>query len=271
MTGSARLEVDSSGPTTSFVSSLRSSNPLRLLAPINRGPSVWAFTSSYGGGFVGGDQTRLELQLAPDTRTYLGSQASTKVYRNPNALPCGHTTIAHAAARSLLVLAPDPVQPFAQAHYRQRQEIHLDASAGLVLVDAVSAGRTARDERWDFDHFESRNDVFVNGRRRFLDILALRPSDGPLRDRFRLGRFNCIALILLLGPPARAAAEAALAEIGSLPVPPASPTRVSASPIPEGAVIRIATESSEEAHHLIRHHLHPITPLLGDDPWTRKW
>lgn len=270
MTGQASLAVETDG-AASFVSELRSTTPLRLLAPLSRGPSVWAFTSSHGGGLLPGDATRIDVRLGAFSRLFLGTQASSKVYRNPTALPCSHRTCVHAAPESLLVLAPDPVQPFAESRYRQHQEFHLAASAGLVLVDAVSAGRTARGERWDFGHFESRNDVRVEGRRRFLDILTLNPAEGPLRGEFRLGRFNCLAMLLVLGPPVEAATTAILEEVAALPVGHRGRTLVSASPIQGGAILRIATEDSREAHRLIRHHLGPVLPLLGDDPWSRKW
>jgi len=53
---SAQLTVESvSGQ--SAVTSVFAQNPLKLLTPRSRGQSVWAYTSSFGGGFVAGDET----------------------------------------------------------------------------------------------------------------------------------------------------------------------------------------------------------------------
>ena len=47
----------------SAVTSARATNPLKLLTPRPRGASVWAYTSSFGGGLVAGDQTCLHLTV----------------------------------------------------------------------------------------------------------------------------------------------------------------------------------------------------------------
>src|SRR4051812_12410043 len=87
--GSARLEVDlvfgESTVTSSFAIS-----PLKLLTPCSRGKSVWTYASNFGGGLVAGDQTQLNVRIGSGARCFLGTQASTKVYRNPSQLPCGH-------------------------------------------------------------------------------------------------------------------------------------------------------------------------------------
>ena len=132
--GCAELIVESvsgqSAITTAFAR-----NPMKLLTPRSRGQSAWAYTSSFGGGLVAGDQTELKLRLGKNARCFLGTQASTKVYRNPVGRACGHVTLAKLAENSLLVFAPDSVQPFANSRYAQRQEFRLADNAGLVLVD----------------------------------------------------------------------------------------------------------------------------------------
>lgn len=268
--GSAHLRVErvdgSSAVTSAFASS-----PMKLLTPRGRGESVWAFTSSFGGGLVAGDQTELDLEVGPGARCLVGTQASTKIYRNPTALPCGHRTSAELGEDSLLVFAPDPVQAFAHSVYNQRQEFHLAPSANLVLVDWFTAGRTARGERWEFTRFQSRNDVFVDGRRTFLDSLLLDPTDGPLTGAHRLGRFNCVALMLFIGPTVEATATRSLEDIVSRSVGRNAPLILSASRVTGGAVIRVAGESTETVGRELHQHLQPLAALLGDDPWARKW
>jgi urease accessory protein len=58
-------------------------NPLKWLVPRSRGPSVWAYLCSFGGGLVAGDETELRVRLGEEARCYFGTQASTKVYRSP--------------------------------------------------------------------------------------------------------------------------------------------------------------------------------------------
>ena len=157
----------------STVVSSFATSPMKLLAPRSRGQSVWAYTSSFGGGLVAGDQTSLKVRLHTGARCFLGTQASTKIYRNPAALPSGHETRATLDSGSLLVFAPDPVQAFARSIYTQRQQFDLAADSNLVLLDWFTSGRAARGERWEFSRFASRNEVFVDGRCVFLDSLVL--------------------------------------------------------------------------------------------------
>jgi urease accessory protein len=255
----------------SAVTSAWASSPLKLLVPRPRGQSVWAYSSSFGGGLLAGDEIQLTLELATGSRCFLSTQASTKVYRNPRQRPCGHRLTASLAEDSLLVLAPDPVQLFAGSGYVQRQEFRLEQRAGLVLVDWCSSGRVARGERWAFTRFHSRNEVFVRGERLLLDSLLLDPAHGPLDAAHRMGRFNCLALVALIGEPVRAAAAQVLEEMVSRPIDRQASLVCSASPLADGALLRIAGEHTEAVGREIHRHLARISDLLGDDPWARKW
>jgi len=268
--GHAHLKVQIvSGQST--VTSTESASPLKMLIPKSRGASVWACASSFGGGLVAGDQTRIDLNIGAAARCFLGTQASTKIYRNPSRRPCSHQTSARLEANSLLVFAPDPVQAFADSAYAQRQEFHLAAGAGLVLVDWFSSGRAARGERWAFNHLQSRNDVFVSGERIFVDAISLNSADGALASTHVTGRFNCHALLLLAGEPLQNAAANLLAEISTRPVTRGANLICSASPVRHGAVLRLASESVEVVGQQLHHHLKFAAALLGDDPWARKW
>ena len=255
----------------STVTSAFATNPLKLLTPRSRGPSVWSYLSSFGGGFVTGDQTRLDLSLGPNTRCFFGTQAATKIYRNDGRRPCGHETRAILAENSALVFAPDPVSAYADSTYTQRQEFRLAPGSGLALVDWLSSGRAARGERWAFSRFASRNEVFINGERVFLDSLSLGAADELAGSPHRLGRFNCLGLLLLVGEPMRAAAAALLAEIATRPVGRRGALIFSASPVGDGAILRVAGEQVEDVGRELHRHLAFARELLGDDPWARKW
>lgn len=255
----------------STITSAYATSPMKLLTPRSRGESVWAYTSSFGGGLVAGDQTQLELKLGPDSRCFLGTQASTKVYRNPAELPCSHATRATLSSGSTLIFAPDPVQAFAEASYSQQQEFNLASDASLALVDWFSSGRAARGERWAFAHFSSRNQVRIGDQTVFLDSLALNPADGDLAAPHRTGRFNCLGSLLLIGPKLREAAQKLLAEVGADPVLRQAALVCSASPVADGAVLRLAGEHVEAVGRELHKYLAQLNPLLGDDPWARKW
>ncbi|HVY68730.1 MAG TPA: urease accessory protein UreD [Verrucomicrobiae bacterium] len=268
--GQASAEVNVvAGQST--VTSARATSPLKLLTPRARGQSVWLYASSYGGGMVAGDRTSFRLELGRDARCFAGTQASTKIYRNAGLRPCSHSMKGTLAPGSLLVYAPDPVQCFRESSYTQRQEFRMEPGSGLVLVDACCSGRAARGERWAFSRYQSRNELFVGDERLLVDSLLLDPADGPLDGRHRLGRFNCLALVLVIGAPLREFAKRLLEEIEAMPVPRQAPLLLSASPARDGVILRVAGERVEEVGRAIRERLSFVRDLLGDDPWARKW
>jgi urease accessory protein len=264
--GQAKLEVEMVFHQSAVTSAVASS-PMKLLTPVARGQSVWSYTSSFGGGLVAGDQTQLEITISGGARCFFGTQSSTKVYRNPAALPCDHSTRAEVSDDSLLVFAPEPVQAFADSHYAQRQEFHLAPNAGLVLLDWFSAGRTARGERWAFKHLASRNDVFIGSERAVVDSILLNSEELAAQ----IGRFNCLATLLLIGPPVKLAAEGLLQQIATRPVEKRAALVWSASPVRAGALLRVAGEEVELVRRELSRHLTFLRDLLGDDPWARKW
>lgn len=264
--GQAALEVKMVyGEST--VTSAAASSPMKLLTPVSRGRSVWAFTSSFGGGLVAGDQTELQVKVGAGARCFLSTQSATKIYRNPAIRPCSHVTKAVLEPESLLVFAPEPVQAFAGSQYTQRQEFHLEDRAGLVLLDWFTAGRAARGERWAFTRLESRNDVFINGERVLVDPILLSLGDAPQR----MGRFDCLATLLLIGEPLRAIAETLKRSISAQPLGKRLPQVCSVSPVHDGALVRLAGMVVENVRQELQQSLDFLDELLGDQPWSRKW
>ncbi len=264
--GEVKLKVERTFGESCVTSALASS-PMKVLTPVARGKSAWAFTSSFGGGLVAGDRTRLDLTVGAEARCFLSTQSSTKVYRSFLARPCSHSTHAVLAPGALLIFAPEPVQAFADSRYAQRQEFRLATGAGLALLDWFTSGRSARGERWAFAELSSRSDVYLDDQRVLVDSVRL--SSGTAHRH--MGRFNCQGILLLMGPPLKTAAEALLQKIAVHPPDRQGPLAVSASPVPEGVLVRFAGAEVEVVRNALRDYLGFAGELLGDDPWARKW
>ena len=151
------------------------------------------------------------------------------------------------------------------------QEFHLQKDSGLVVVDWPSSGRAACGERWAFSRYESRNEIFVSGKRLAVDSLLLDPADGPIESSCRMGRFNCLALLILVGGEISAPAAWVLEAISSRPVPRRSALVCNASPLSGGALVRIAGERVEEVGKELHRLLDFLPEVLHDDPRLRKW
>lgn len=251
---------------------LRANSPLKLLAPRQRAASSWVFASTFGGGLLAGDQVALNVAAGPGTTCFLGTQASTKVYRSPARVPSRQTLDAAVAQDALCVVAPDPLTCFAGAVFEQRQRFDLAPTGGLVLLDWLTSGRRAAGERWAFSRYDSRIDVRIAGRPLVRDALLLDPADGALDRPQRMGRFDCIALLLLVGPPMREPAAAILRFVGGQPVRPGAGLIFSASPLGDGgAIVRLAAADTESAAQWLRDRLEFLPGLLGGDPSARTF
>jgi urease accessory protein len=256
------------GPRRSVVSRALATSPLRLLTPANHGHAAWVYTSTYGGGLVDGDAISLRLSVGAGASVLVSTQASTKVYRSPR----GSAAEMHAdvGRDGLLVAVPDPVVCFAGSTYRQIQRVNLAEGAGLVLVDWISSGRRASGERWAFDEYVSRTTVRYHGRLVVHDATALRSTDGDLATR--MGRFDVIAMAVIVGAAMRSEWTALISRLSQRPIVRRADELLAAAPLGEiGCLLRVAGRSVEHVGRQLRQLLGFVPALLGDDPWSRKW
>ncbi|BAM03385.1 urease accessory protein UreD [Phycisphaera mikurensis] len=198
-TGRARVERVAG---RSVVTSSYATSPMKLLTPRTAGGGAASVVvSGFGGGILSGDTLSLDLDVGPAAVATLGTQASTKIFHaDAEGRPATQRLGARVAAEGFLAVLPDPVVCFADAAYEQRQRFDLEDGAGLVLLDAFTAGRVARSERWRFRRFASRNEVFLRGRLLLHEALELRGEDAA--DELVTGGFDAFATLAFAGSAA---------------------------------------------------------------------
>jgi urease accessory protein len=245
-----------------------STSPLKLLNPQNHSQAAWVYLASYGGGLVGGDALQIDIDVERGATAVISTQASTKVYRSPRG--ASQQLRADIADDAMLVLAPDPIVCFAQSSYEQNVEIRLAPRASLVLVDWLGAGRVASGERWQHDRFSSVTRIRCGEDCLLHDSLSLNPVDGDIAGR--MGRFNSLITVAIAGPRLASDTARILQEVAAMPLEKKADLLISASPLKNAALLlRIASVSTERAGQMLRRILAFLPPLLGDDPWRRKW
>lgn len=265
--GLGRLSVEPSG-SRSVVTRVYASSPLKFLTPSNHGHAAWVYTSTYGGGLVNGDIVSIEVDVKDAAMAFLSTQSSTKVYPSPAG--ASSRLRASVGSDAVLVAVPDPTVCFAEARYRQVQEIDLDRLGSLVLVDWMTCGRRASGERWEFDAYDTRLVVTVDGRIVMYDGLRLAADDGALGDR--LGELNVLATVVLIGPKLTADSRRTMAHIQASPIVRGADPFVTVAAVGDvGCVVRIAGRSVEDVGRRIADMLSFVPAMLGDDPWRRKW
>lgn len=242
------------------------SSPLRFLTPRNHGRAAWVFLANFGGGLVDGDHLAIAVDAGPGSTAFLGTQASTKVYRS--ARGCSQELAIRVDEGAAVALVPDPVACFAGARYRQRIDVSLAPTGSVLLVDGYTAGRAARGERWAFDRFDARTTIARAGKTVVVDATRLDPAQGPIAER--MGRYDAMLTMTVVGERFAGVREAMLAP---LPAPSTGEAAVvTASPVgADGAIVRVAATGFETASRPLRRSFEALARFLGDDPFARKW
>ncbi len=265
--GSAHLTFTRNGSHTVLTRAFATS-PAKLIASNGRGATCWVYAATLGGGLVGGDDIQIRADVTAGARALLTTQASTKVYRSLRR--SRQSLTANVDAGALLAVVPDPIVCFANADFVQMQRYDLHADASLVMVDWMTSGRHAVGERWAFSRYESRFDVRRGSHRIFLDGLVLEPNvDTVVR---RMGHFDVLLTAIISGPLVCDAARDLVDRVSKASVVPRADLVFSAATLRDGgALLRMAATSIEQMAHTLRSHLAFLSPLIGDDFWSRKW
>ncbi|MCB9524259.1 MAG: urease accessory protein UreD [Myxococcales bacterium] len=265
--GHGRLEVARvAGASAAVV--VRGAAPLRLLVPRPRGLAVWGWAASLGGGLVSGDALHLDVAVGADARCYLGTQASTKVYRQGRHAGAHQTVRATVAAGGLLALLPEHLTAFRDARLTQVTDVDVTAGGSAVVLDWYSAGRPAHraDEVWAARHLSTQVRLTVDGALRLHDHTVLAPAPGLPSVAQRMGRVRVVASLAAVGPltaPLRA-------WLGAHPAPPTragQPVVESLAPLgAEGVLWRLAGEAVAPVAQRLRAATASLGEVLGGDP-----
>ena len=133
-------------------------SPLQVMRPLygDRGaPGVpTVYVMSTGGGIVGGDRLRLDLDVGPDAHALVTTQAATKVHRAEHEY-ASQVVGVDVADGGVCEYLPDALIPFGGSRFHQHIEARVAAGGTLVLADVVAAGRLGRGECWELGAYSS--------------------------------------------------------------------------------------------------------------------
>ena len=254
-------------PNRPVLSTLSFQYPLKLIAPAAtflpddskpRSSSTihTVFLLTYGGGLVAGDSIDLRVVLAPETRLILLTQGSTKIFKSPSHdVVTTQTTLFEVDHDAALCYLPDPVQPFGESAFEQKQIYNVvGTKTNLCVCDWVSEGRTARGEKWSFRTYTSRNEVWLvdaQKKRRLLlrDNMILNHCSGAAAETVanRMKDLGVYGALILCGDMFRMLGSYFMTEFKALPQIGSRQWDVPEKPTPEEAerASRVEQESKD--------------------------
>jgi urease accessory protein len=122
--------------------------PLRVLrAFTNPESGALVHLHNVSGGILGGDQLSLRVRAEAGSRVQLTTTSATRVYRcKADGIESVQRSEIEVGPHALLEILPDPLIPFAGAHYRQEMVLKLGEAARLFWWEVLTPGREARGE-----------------------------------------------------------------------------------------------------------------------------
>mmetsp|Transcript_41171 Transcript_41171/g.162508 ORF Transcript_41171/g.162508 Transcript_41171/m.162508 type:complete len:288 (+) Transcript_41171:759-1622(+) len=254
--------------------------PSKWITLTTREGYLLAYLVTYGGGLVAGDVILMDVVVKTGSCLALTTQSSTKVYRKPEDLDVKtcQTLCLSIEDSGFAVVFPDPTVCFAKAVYSQVFDLDVSTGGSLIFVDWFTSGRSAMGERWQFDLFESEINLKLGGTQLLHDRMVLENSSGSLQRR--MGRFEVIFTLLLVGPKAEKCIQHAQEKIQQDSIRPSTKTRdvvASLSTIPTKfpvdqpiTLIRASATSTEVMKTYAKNLLQPLWHQIGYDLFRGK-
>ncbi len=132
------------------------------------------------GGLLGGDRLEVAVRVGRDVQASLVTQGATRVYRPADGRsPTELRTSLAVAGGARVEWVPHHLLLYRGAHVHQRTAIDVAPDAGLLAWEALSAGRTARGERFAWAGLDTRLRITRAGRPLLADGAVLEGGGEP--------------------------------------------------------------------------------------------
>jgi urease accessory protein len=163
-------------------------------------PCVFIITTT--GSILQGDRFNIEIDLAPDTRAHVTTQAATKIHSMDANYATQIQNIVLGESAYLEYL-PDPIIPHAHARFITSTHVCMPYSATLLYSEIMMGGRKyhGEGELFQYDVFSSTVQARrPDGTELFTEKFVIEPHAHNVRQVGVMGTFDVFANVLLLTP-----------------------------------------------------------------------
>jgi len=194
---------------------MESRPPLKWL-PVRDHHAAVAFLSGYGGGAVAGDLPRVDIQVGPQAKLWAGTQAHTRVYRNPQGIRTGQILTGCLEDGAFCAHVPDPVTPQQSSVWCQSSRWTLGKGSTLVVLESHSAGRQGFEPDFSYTRFESHLEVMgPSGEPLLWESYASDPGALPPGAAAVVGPYTRVWNLFLCSPNPEVALESLVEDLES--------------------------------------------------------
>jgi len=163
-------------------------------------PCVFIITTT--GCILQGDRFNIEIDLAPDTRAHVTTQAATKIH-SMDANYAAQTQNIVLGENAYLEYLPDPIIPHAHARFITTTHMSVHSSATLLYSEIMMGGRKyhGEGELFQYDVFSSTvRAQRPDGTELFTEKFVIEPHVHNVRQVGVMGTFDVFANVVLLTP-----------------------------------------------------------------------
>lgn len=200
--GVLELGIDVSGGK-SIAKSQYHTRALKIVRPhyLDDSGQVYYIIANPGGGYVGGDAYRIQVDVADGASCLLTDQSAAKVYRTPGDYVVQNIdfTVGDGA---VLEYVPDQLILYRDADFRQQLTARVHRNGSLFFSDIITPGWSPDGGRFLYEQAHLRNVVYVDDELEVVDNLRLNPLDTEFvaEQDFYLGGRTHVANAVCVDP-----------------------------------------------------------------------
>ena len=155
--------------------------PYKIMTPFqkeNGGIQVMPLCAS--AGIMKGDRQQFTYQIGEGANVEILSQSFEKIHKMDGGSASRKIQI-QVAPHAILSYYPQPVIPFADSAFDSEMIIHLaDETSRLFLLEILSCGRNAHEERFAYRRFSSKVKIYREGKMIYRDNTCYEPAKMPM-------------------------------------------------------------------------------------------
>lgn len=155
--------------------------PYKIMTPFqkeNGGIQVMPLCAS--AGIMKGDRQQFTYQIGEGADVEILSQSFEKIHKMDGGSASRKIQI-QVAPHAILSYYPQPVIPFADSAFDSEMIIHLaDETSRLFLLEILSCGRNAHEERFAYRRFSSKVKIYREGKMIYRDNTCYEPAKMPM-------------------------------------------------------------------------------------------
>ena len=151
--------------------------PLQILKPhyYDVDGTAVVYSLNPAGGILQHDRLLTEIECEAEADAIFTTPGNNKYYRmDEDCAKVWNRLYVHSGG--VLEYLPEHNVPFADATVYQENEFRVEKGAVLFAADMVTAGRVASGEKFDYDRYQSRTRVYIDGELALYDNCCLQPD-----------------------------------------------------------------------------------------------